>query len=442
MNNERDEYFKQLQDRLNNSLDELSDTSVDNSLQEDNTRDPQEEYLKLIDAYNEKLNAPEKKLGWEDYIGDAAAAAHNILNYTQGNVMPNIEVGSVKAANKRISDEKNKSISGLQDLQGMYQKYMDMQRRKDQDKLGKERFNWEKTRAEKQDELRQKQYTDKEQERQLSNQLMQKKLDQYGQLTPYQQKMIEQQQLERELKKELAQKKDKKGKDIYKLGDELVRVGDEGVESLYKAEKDSKKEQKELTVGQKAVDKQFAKQYSDYLLGGGGKQVKADINSLEKVLKDFQKNKDMFTGLLDKGVEYLGGFDTARSLVNPRLQDLKSRLEQIIQQDLRQTLGAQFTEKEGKNFLERSFDPKLSAEANIGRLQDFIKKVKSRHEQIEHAGNYFSKNNGSMAGYEPMKDSPAEIEKIRVNINGKVGTVPKDKLESLLQKYPDAQVLD
>jgi len=140
-----------------------------------------------------------------------------------------------------------------------------------------------------------------------------------------------------------------------------------------------------LTEGQKAVDKAFAKDYADYVAGGGFAQAQGDIGRLDEVLKDISDNKDMFTGPLDKLVETSGGIDWVRSVVNPRLQDVKDRLEQIIQQDLRKTLGAQFTEKEGKQFLERSFNPKLGAEENIKRIKSFISDVKKRAEQKERA---------------------------------------------------------
>lgn len=166
-----------------------------------------------------------------------------------------------------------------------------------------------------------------------------------------------------------------------------------------------------LTEGQKSVDKAFAKDYAEYVAGGGFAQAQGDIGRLDEVLKNISDNKDMFTGPLDKLVETSGGIDWVRSVVNPRLQDVKDRLEQIIQQDLRKTLGAQFTEKEGKQFLERSFNPKLGAEENIKRIKSFISDVKKRAEQKERAiKEYESK--GTLKDFKGNIDKQPKEEKV------------------------------
>lgn len=160
----------------------------------------------------------------------------------------------------------------------------------------------------------------------------------------------------------------------------------------------NKAPEEKLTEAQKAVDRNYGKEYADYIAAGGSKTVESDLSKLSDITKEMEQNKDMFSGPLDTLVEYTGGFDTTRAAVNPRLQDIKSRLEQIIQQDLRTTLGAQFTEKEGKQFLERSFDPKLGYEANKKRLDDFIKMVKSRAEARKKAAQYFEEK-GTLKGF-------------------------------------------
>lgn len=197
-----------------------------------------------------------------------------------------------------------------------------------------------------------------------------------------------------------------------------------------------------LTEGQKALDKAYAKDYADYVAGGGFAQAKGDISKLDKVLEEMEKNKDMFTGPVDTLTETLGGFEAVRAVTNPRLQDLKDRLEQIIQQDLRKTLGAQFTEKEGKLFMERSFNPKLGAKENIDRLRMFVADVKKRAEQKDRSAKYFEKH-GTLQGFKGDTTAPEYGDKVRVQLpSGQVGTINKNKLDAFKKKYPDAKILE
>lgn len=185
------------------------------------------------------------------------------------------------------------------------------------------------------------------------------------------------------------------------------------------------KEKGNLTPGQEALDKAYAKDYADYVAGGGFSQAKGDISRLEKVMQDISKNKDMFTGPVDSLTESLGGFDAIRSVTNPKLQDVKDRLEQIIQQDLRKTLGAQFTEKEGAQFLARSFNPKLSADENIARIKGFISDVKTRADQKEKAAKYFEQK-GTLDGFKGDIRTPNTEAKIEGNTSSPQELAPNE----------------
>lgn len=165
-----------------------------------------------------------------------------------------------------------------------------------------------------------------------------------------------------------------------------------------KKDKDSSKGLN-LTKGEEALDKEFAKEYADYVSAGAGTQAKSDIKVLEDLEKEISQNPDMFSGALDTATEYLpfGGADYLRPAVNPRLENVKRRIEQVIQQNLRATLGAQFAEREGRQFLERGFNPKLSAEQNLGTLRNFIKVAKDRAATMDESSKYFEKH-GTLKG--------------------------------------------
>jgi hypothetical protein len=191
----------------------------------------------------------------------------------------------------------------------------------------------------------------------------------------------------------------------------------------------------DLTEAEKAVDKAYAKEYANYIAAGGSKTSESDINKLDELAKEMKDNKDIFAGPLDTAVEYLGGFDTFRAAVNPKLQDIKSRLEQIVQQDLRTTLGAQFTEKEGRQFLERSFDPKLGYEENKKRLDDFIKMVKSRANARMKSAKYFE-DKGTLKGFKGTESVGESATSDTVLLEAPNGQRKRVK-RSAMQKYLD-----
>ena len=85
--------------------------------------DPKLKYAQLMKKYEESLNKKDE-LGWQDYLPDALAGLHNIVNYAQGSLQPNLKLGSVDRARKAKQAEKDRRLSGLQKLQQMHQQYM------------------------------------------------------------------------------------------------------------------------------------------------------------------------------------------------------------------------------------------------------------------------------------------------------------------------------
>lgn len=198
-----------------------------------------------------------------------------------------------------------------------------------------------------------------------------------------------------------------------------------------------KEEEKPLTKGQEALDREFAKEYSDYIAAGGYASVQKNLQDLDTVVKRLEE-KDDVTGTLR---EKLIPSDYVRSIVNEEAQDLKDTVERVIQQSLRQTLGAQFTEKEATRLIERSYNPRLSDEKNIERLKQTIKEIQNMAEAKQKSAKYFEEK-GTLSGYRgnvDIKKSP----KIKVNIPGRgQGTIDSDKLEDFLKAYPNAEVME
>lgn len=127
-----------------------------------------------------------------------------------------------------------------------------------------------------------------------------------------------------------------------------------------------------LTEGQKALDKQFAKEYSDFIARGGYADVEKNLNQLNEVKNSLGKT-DFATGpligVVPKGI---------RDVVAPEGAAMQDAVEEVVQRNLRLVLGAQFTEKEGKRLIDRAYNPRLSEKENtkrVGRLIDQIQKA-------------------------------------------------------------------
>ena len=135
---------------------------------------------------------------------------------------------------------------------------------------------------------------------------------------------------------------------------------------------------KELTKAQEVADREFAKTYAKEVSGGAALR-EASLGRMDELLTEAKSNPDMFGGVSS----YLP--DSAQSVINPDLLSMKQRFEELIQGNLRDTLGAQFTEKEGREFLRRTFDTRLSPDKVIKSIQDFKSKIQNRSNDIDNA---------------------------------------------------------
>jgi len=145
--------------------------------------------------------------------------------------------------------------------------------------------------------------------------------------------------------------------------------------------------------GFQALNSAAAKGVYDWTGAGGFAQVKENIDKLDDVITTLKENDDI-TG------NVVGNIPAAfRVFINPESVAVQDDINSIVFQSLRATLGAQFTEQEGKKLIEASFNVKLSEEVNIKRLERLKEKLLNMANSKESASKYFYANNGSMEGY-------------------------------------------
>ena len=144
--------------------------------------------------------------------------------------------------------------------------------------------------------------------------------------------------------------------------------------------------------GYEKVNEKYAAEYIKWIETGAYQVELENLKKLDESL-DTLRNENVtgaIIGLTPNAV---------LSVLNPEALNLQDNIRSIVFQGLRATLGAQFTEKEGNRLVEAAFNPMLSEEMNIVRLERMRERIKTMIESKQAAVNYFQNNNGDMSGY-------------------------------------------
>ena len=93
----------------------------------------------------------------------------------------------------------------------------------------------------------------------------------------------------------------------------------------------------------------------------------------------------------------LGAF--GRNIFNPEAEDVINRVSSVIQQSLKDTLGAQFAKTEGEQLIARAYDPKAPPELNAARLRALFMELDAIANAKLALNNQFTEY-GTVAGYD------------------------------------------
>lgn len=173
-------------------------------------------------------------------------------------------------------------------------------------------------------------------------------------------------------------------------------------------------DKEDLSPGQLALDKTYAKDYVEWTDTGRP--------SLEKNLQKLEGA----AGLLKQDPSLTGSLrgllpDAVRNITNPKAMETKQAVRGAVMGSLRSTMGAAFTEKEGENFFKATYDDRLSPQANIEKINAQAKELRQQSQEKNKKALYFEKH-GTLRGYESnasgldQKDAQA-IEWARKNSN-------------------------
>lgn len=149
--------------------------------------------------------------------------------------------------------------------------------------------------------------------------------------------------------------------------------------------------------GWKKVNETFGAEVQSWNLSGGYTKQLENLNKIDDVITTLKEENvtGSFTGIVPRVI---------RAFVNPESVGIEDDIRSIIFQSLRETLGAQFTEREGNRLVEASFNILLDEETNIKRLERLKSTILKMAQAKQKAADYFIQNNGDMTGYEFQTD--------------------------------------
>ncbi len=177
-----------------------------------------------------------------------------------------------------------------------------------------------------------------------------------------------------------------------------------------------------LSEAEKAIDKQFAKDYNTFIAGGGFADAQKNINQLKEVRAELSRGANV-TGPVVGRLPF-------RDVFNPRAEAIQETVEEVVQRNLRLVLGAQFTEKEGERLISRAYNPKQPEAENIKRLDRLISQIDQAAQAKVRAGEYFEKN-GTLKGFRGTQfTSPDQF----LRGNSDTGKSMQDQAKELLRQ--------
>lgn len=174
---------------------------------------------------------------------------------------------------------------------------------------------------------------------------------------------------------------------------------------------------------QKKIDDKVAEGIGDVLVGDADRKIASNLANLA-FAKQVLSSGDTVSGPVLSILP-----DAIRRRI-PGLSEgvaAQDAIRSVVQQTLRETLGAQFARVEGEMMLQRAYDPTQEEAENIRRLELLESELADYARAKEDAANYLNAN-GTMYGYTGRKDFDTlakEISDRFIANTAPAGAVPK-----------------
>lgn len=148
--------------------------------------------------------------------------------------------------------------------------------------------------------------------------------------------------------------------------------------------------------GQKALDRDYAKDYNDW--------TSTSRNALDKNLQRLENAK----AALQSDPSLTGSIrgtlpDFIRNTTNEKAISVRDEVRAAAQGALKATLGSAFTEKEGERIMNQAYNEKLSPEENIRKIDQAIAELLANKSNNDKKAIYFQKN-GTLNGLDILSN--------------------------------------
>lgn len=180
----------------------------------------------------------------------------------------------------------------------------------------------------------------------------------------------------------------------------VVKVGDKTVDVIGEPRIDI-----ETLHKNKAIEKADIEFSTRYAQTTEAQRANAKLN-IERLLRasEYLAEAEKGSGPLDPTrLAFLFPPGVLTSLVGGDRAKALNDVRSVIQQSLRETLGAQFAQNEGERMMKTAFDPLFDAEANFKLISDQIRLLETAARDQDRAFNYYG-TNGTIFGFKPKSD--------------------------------------
>ncbi len=147
------------------------------------------------------------------------------------------------------------------------------------------------------------------------------------------------------------------------------------------------------SIGQQALDREYGKQFAKRTAEGGYADAQKGIAQIDSAISRLGKTDRATGGLIGLVPKKI------RDFAAPESADIQDTVEEVVQRNLRQVLGAQFTEGEGNRLIARAYNPRLSEKQNIERLGR-LKTQMAQAIALQQAADEYFDTNGTLKGFQ------------------------------------------
>ena len=172
--------------------------------------------------------------------------------------------------------------------------------------------------------------------------------------------------------------------------------------------------------GQTALDKKFGQEVAEWYSTGGESDYQKQIGQLGSVHRRLSDPKLETTGAITGRMP-----DWANAWINPDAVNSRELVGEVVQRNLKNILGAQFTQKEGDQLISRAYNPALDEATNAKRVKALMTQMEKAHKVKAAAIQYFEQN-GTLQGFKfnlpTMADFERAIDNAEIDNGGSADT--------------------